>query len=995
MPLSRAICRLIYTFCKIRGEKVIVRFLSTETRHLELLLSAIEAGSHSDEASPIDCHDVWDWEERYVTLLWLSQLLLAPFDLASISSADAADTVPPTIPGLNWPANAPGVTLRVIPLAIKYLSSAGKERDAAKVLLVRVAMRKDMQEIGILHALIEWSFSSLRPSSDVEHSTYYYIGVLSFLGGILVSSTGTGDMVSYLKSSFSIVQDISEAATPVSKVINVSAVARKTIIKILRTISVQLLQSPETVESAEIVETTIGHMLESLKDSATPVRLAASKALSVITLKLAPDMADQVVEAVLDSLKQKSFLVKVPGGRYRDLSGVNPLEWHGLILTLSHLLYRRSPPARSLSQILPALLTGLSFEQRSSSGSSIGTNVRDAANFGIWALARRYTTEELQAVAIDFTQTGMQGSSVLQMLATSLVVAASLDPAGNIRRGSSAALQELIGRHPDTIAEGIQVVQVVDYHAVALRSRAAQDVSLKAAKLSHYYLAALLDAILGWRGVGDGDTSARRNTAAAFADLVWTIPRAFNEPWTAFRNMVDRIEMQIGGIQKHQVSELHGLVLCLTSVLARLNAELSKNGFREEVSHQPQGLISTIQKSKVIVATMLQSAESSWFTYRRQELTAEAVANLAVVACQLLRVDATFEWFEQHPLDTTQFTPIEAALIDLTRSPIQGSLSEVQTSPLATISNSISTSNVQNEAPLFENAVGTIQLAYNAGVPPDQALLVQIKELLENRLLPRTEAEVVDASSTAAAALFFLIRNEERPQLINQWNVAMVGSKRDQGNGFIQSLFEILPLATPEIRIGIIKAIHQRWAATDIDIRTPVLSCLAKSPALLVHTDDFLDIVEAGIDDYTTNVRGDVGSLLRIEAVKAAGAIFRQIETLLNEVGADRIRHLFGKVLRVSVEKLDRIRIEAQGALSLTPVIWDIAFPNTETLNARYPLSNPHYFIQPPPPPPPPPPTHQAELLMSIGLLNSSKHTLPHHSTISRSCCRIPSRITL
>jgi hypothetical protein len=44
IPLSRAICRLLYTFCKIRGEKVIVRFLSTDTRHLELLLSAIESG---------------------------------------------------------------------------------------------------------------------------------------------------------------------------------------------------------------------------------------------------------------------------------------------------------------------------------------------------------------------------------------------------------------------------------------------------------------------------------------------------------------------------------------------------------------------------------------------------------------------------------------------------------------------------------------------------------------------------------------------------------------------------------------------------------------------------------------------------------------------------------------------------------------------------------------------------------------------------------------
>jgi len=103
-----------------------------------------------------------------------------------------------------------------------------------------------------------------------------------------------------------------------------------------------------------------------------------------------------------------------------------------------------------------------------------------------------------------------EGSSVLQILATELVVSASLDPAGNIRRGSSAALQELIGRHPNTIDEGIQVVQVVDYHAVALRSRAIMEVAFQSSLLSNTYLTGILDALLGWRGVGDADVSEIR-----------------------------------------------------------------------------------------------------------------------------------------------------------------------------------------------------------------------------------------------------------------------------------------------------------------------------------------------------------------------------------------------------------------------------------------------------------------------------------------------------
>lgn len=440
---------------------------------MELLLSAIEEGGQSKIAEPAEGDKyTWSWEERYIILLWLSQLLLAPFDLSTISSGSGHDEKP-HIPGLIWPQNTPGVTLRVVSLSICYLSSSSKERDAAKILLVRVAMRRDMQSLGILHALVQWSLSSLGTSPRVEHSDHFYIGVLSFLAGLLSSSTGTTDMEQYLPVIFAKVQEILAGDNPVLKAISSLVVARKTIIKVLRTISILVLSIE--MDAGSMVEETIGLFLDSLADPSTPVRLAASKALSMVTLKLDSDFASQVIEAVLEKLNVNiTWILGAKGSKKRrDVSRVNPYEWHGLIMTLSHLLYRRSPPIESLSQIIPALFLGLSFEQRSTTGASVGTNVRDAACFGIWALARRYKTEELQSVTLDAnavrvsTNEDLSTSSVLQRLATELVVSASLDPAGNIRRGSSAALQELIGRHPDTIEEGISVVQVVDYHAVS------------------------------------------------------------------------------------------------------------------------------------------------------------------------------------------------------------------------------------------------------------------------------------------------------------------------------------------------------------------------------------------------------------------------------------------------------------------------------------------------------------------------------------------------
>jgi tubulin-specific chaperone D len=210
----------------------------------------------------------------------------------------------------------------------------------------------------------------------------------------------------------------------------------------------------------------------------------------------------------------------------RNMTAVNPLKWQGLLLTLSHMLFRRTAPPDQLSPILKSLLSGLDFEQRSAGGTSIGGSVRDAACFGLWSLSRKYATAELQSIepssvlpALKATFATTGETSILQIVANQLVVSACLDPSGNIRRGSSAALQELIGRHPDMIIQSIALVQVVDYHAVARRSRAMLDVAQGAGELSRVYTWALLNALLGWRGARAVDDESRRSAATAISKL--------------------------------------------------------------------------------------------------------------------------------------------------------------------------------------------------------------------------------------------------------------------------------------------------------------------------------------------------------------------------------------------------------------------------------------------------------------------------------------------
>ncbi|KAK4214402.1 tubulin folding cofactor D C terminal-domain-containing protein [Rhypophila decipiens] len=895
MPLPAAISKIIYTLCKIRGEKVVVRFLNNETKYLEVLLSALEQAERAEER--------WTWEQRYVVLLWLSHLMLVPFDLASISSLSSpgpsstleeeedvgyrdATKRQTNISGFTWPATqVPGITRRIIPLAIKYIASPGKERDAAKAVLVRISMRRDMQALSVLDALIAWAVGAL----GVEAQTpYYYIGVLGFLSGILTSSADTSDMDVYLDRIFKAVHGAAEKSSdggPLS-----SALSRKSVIKVIRAIAVLLLRNPERASqddtSTEIIETTISFLLEQLGDNDTPVRFAASKALSIITLRLEPDMATQVVEAVIESLSKNVLWHKDPSNpaapRKRDLSAVDPLEWHGLMLTLAHLLYRRSPPAENLPDIIHALIMGLSFERRSPSGGSIGTNVRDAACFGVWALARRYSTKELLAVPTPERLYKKDSRSIIQILATELILAGCLDAAGNIRRGSSAALQELIGRHPDTVEEGIKVVQVVDYHGVALRGRAVQDIALSVTKLAGLYGEAVLEALLSWRGVGDADAASRRAAGRAFGGISAELARAAEGGGSIarLRRSVELVLESIRGLAMRQVEERHGLLLSFAAVLDSV-PEMMVVGM--ESGAGLEGFVKVVMDALVWILDDCQSK-----TYRKPALIAEAASTLVVAAFPILQAA------------TIGFDDADKQLL-----------------PGAVL--------VKDDKDAISKRVKAIKTI------PEQ--VQQIASLIKTNLadwLTRTEEEVLPVASDAALVMLVFSGQQQRESTLKEWAEKVrhrpssgVRIKNTTGYFFaVTKPYQVVATLDSEARNeaqGLVsKALNERWQNdNDVDTHVAILKGLTGTGTLRNGVDMFMDLVIDGLDDYTTNARGDVGSLARLQAIRATKWVweeFRNTPDRWKKVVGSR---LFLRILRLAAEKLDRVRVEAQAALAV------------------------------------------------------------------------------
>lgn len=62
------------------------------------------------------------------------------------------------------------------------------------------------------------------------------------------------------------------------------------------------------------------------------------------------------------------------------------------------------------------------------------------------------------------------------------------------------------------------------------------------------------------------------------------------------------------------------------------------------------------------------------------------------------------------------------------------------------------------------------------------------------------------------------------------------------------------------------------------------------------------------LNDYTTNRRGDIGSLVRMEAIQAANTVLQKKTGTLDRSHAQEI---VGCLCRLAAEKLDKVRLQA------------------------------------------------------------------------------------
>ena len=75
-------------------------------------------------------------------------------------------------------------------------------------------------------------------------------------------------------------------------------------------------------------------------------------------------------------------------------------------------------------------------------------------------------------------------------------------------------------------------------------------------------------------------------------------------------------------------------------------------------------------------------------------------------------------------------------------------------------------------------------------------------------------------------------------------------------------------------------------------------------------TEPIAEVISNGLEDYTTDQRGDVGSLVRVKAIDAVQVAWQY--DLFDEMNG---RALVSQICGLAVEKLDKVRFRAWGCL--------------------------------------------------------------------------------
>ncbi|CAB4300076.1 unnamed protein product [Prunus armeniaca] len=487
LKVIKPICIIIYSLVTVCGYKAVVRFFPHQVSDLELAVSLLEKCHHTSSVSSLRQESTGEMEAKCVMLLWLSILVLVPFDISTVDTSIANNS------NLGKLEPAP-LVLRIIGFSKDYLSNAGPMRTIAALLLSKLLTRPDMPKA--FSSFVEWAHEVLSSPTDDVINHFRLLGATEALAAVFKVGGRKLllDVVPIIWNDTSLLINSSNASR--------SPLLRKYLMKLTQRIGLTCLPhhtpswryvgkkrtlgenitlsasektdqcnyalntedsnsepsssclQDEEMDVPEVVEEIIEMLLTGLRDTDTVVRWSAAKGIGRITSCLTSALSEEVLSSVLELFSP----------------GEGDGSWHGGCLALAELARRGLLLPISLPKVVPVVVKALHYDIRRGPH-SVGSHVRDAAAYVCWAFGRAYYHKDMR--------------NILDQLAAHLLTVACYDREVNCRRAAAAAFQENVGRQ-GSYPHGIDIVNTADYFSLSSRVNSYVHVAVSIAQYEGY-----------------------------------------------------------------------------------------------------------------------------------------------------------------------------------------------------------------------------------------------------------------------------------------------------------------------------------------------------------------------------------------------------------------------------------------------------------------------------------------------------------------------------
>lgn len=479
------VARYLWLVSSVRSPKTVVKFFPNDVSNLEPVVNLVT----NDRPSPRA------WEVDYVALLWLSLLVMVPFDLAVVDSSYIQ---------VSTASSPPPIAIKLLSLCRYHLSSPGATREMAALLTARLLLRPDITPKTMMCEEFIESGIDILQSPKEDTSNFLLLGIASTFAMLLKLGHNEGKMRrladKVLPLSVDLFKTVTSSTTPTTLLGNV--LFRKLIVKLAQRSALCYLPQ-KTIEDARAVEAAIEVLLVGLQDKDTIVRWSAAKGMGRVICRLqSKEAKNDVLACILDAMDDTA-------------GGQDDGVWHGGCLALAELSRRgvlspaSTPPALH-DRAIGTIASALEFDRRQGHR-SVGAHVRDAAAYACWAMAR--------AAGRSTGENSYSTNNAAAALAPFLITLACLDREVNCRRAGAAAFQEWVGRSGN-IPHGIDVVTTADYYSVSLRTKAYLRIMPRVASLpGEVYFKSFVMHLMH-KKIHHWDTSVRELAAKALAELV-------------------------------------------------------------------------------------------------------------------------------------------------------------------------------------------------------------------------------------------------------------------------------------------------------------------------------------------------------------------------------------------------------------------------------------------------------------------------------------------